>query len=85
MALPVSGLLSFSEAEALGQELHDRWALMAGDAPPLRRDDYGWGDVVQFIVRRSREIATAREADGGQREYAAEQNQPHSRGEGWTG
>jgi hypothetical protein len=49
-------LLSFANAEKVGQELHDRWALLAGQAPPFGRDDLAWSDIAQFVVRRARDI-----------------------------
>lgn len=48
-------LLTFAEAEQIGAELHDRWQSMAG-AVPLARDDLAWGDIVQFICRRARDL-----------------------------
>jgi hypothetical protein len=56
-------LLTFSQAEALGREIHDHWEKMAGSAP-LSRDDCGWADIVQLVIRRARDMAQ-REAEGG--------------------
>jgi hypothetical protein len=53
-------LLTFEQALRVGELLHDRWSIMAGDVP-LTRDDMAWGDIVQFVLRS----ATA-EVDGGQ-------------------
>lgn len=57
-------LLRFADAEQIGVDLHDRWEKMTGQAP-LTRDDMGWADVVQFVVRRAREIVTEREREDG--------------------
>lgn len=50
-------LLSFANAETVGQELHDRWALLAGQVPPFGRDDLAWSDIAQFVVRKARDHA----------------------------
>lgn len=42
--------ISFTEAEAIGARLHDRWQSMTGK-PPLDREDMAWGDIVQFVMR----------------------------------
>lgn len=57
-------VLRFSDAEQIGGELHDRWQVFAGNAP-MARDDMGWADAVQFVVRRAREIKTEREREEG--------------------
>ncbi|MFZ5701169.1 MAG: hypothetical protein ACOY4P_07430 [Pseudomonadota bacterium] len=57
-------LLRFADAEQIGVDLHDRWEKMTGQAP-IARDDMGWADVVQFVVRRAREIVTERETSNG--------------------
>lgn len=62
MADPVH-LLKFPEAEALGVECHDRMVAM-GLPPVLKRDDLGWADLVQFVLRRARDIADAKQAAG---------------------
>lgn len=62
MADPVH-LLKFPEAEALGVECHDRMVAM-GVPPVLERDDLGWADLVQFVLRRARDIADAKRAAG---------------------
>lgn len=52
-------LLTFAEAEQIGQEMHDRF--VANDVtPPLTRDDLGWADMVQFIMRRANDAAASR-------------------------
>src|SRR5688500_7026878 len=51
-------LITFAQAEAIGQQLHDHWLKMAGSAP-MDRDDQGWGDVVQFVIRKARETEGA--------------------------
>lgn len=56
-------LLKFPEAEALGVECHDRMVAM-GVPPVLKRDDLGWADLVQFVLRRARDIADAKRAAG---------------------
>lgn len=48
-------LLTFAQAEEVGQRLHDHWQKMAGEAP-LARDDMGWGDVVQQVIRLARDV-----------------------------
>jgi hypothetical protein len=53
-------LITFAEAEAIGQDMHDRFLAMDA-APPLPRDDMGWGDLVQFIMRRANDAAAARQ------------------------
>jgi hypothetical protein len=57
-------LISFAEAEAIGLAVHDRIAAM-GAVPPMRRDDLGWGDLVQFVLRSARSAAAARGGVGG--------------------
>lgn len=56
-------LISFAEAEAIGVAVHDRWVKL-GVAPVLTRDDLGWGDLVQFIVREANAAVAARGAGG---------------------
>jgi hypothetical protein len=60
--LPTPPLVTFTEAEQIGAELHDRWALLSGGEPPLTREDYAWSDIAQFVIRRADEIARARKA-----------------------
>lgn len=43
-------LLTHAQAETVGQQLHDRWHVMAG-AVPLTRDDLAWADIEQFVLR----------------------------------
>jgi len=62
MAGELPPLLTFAEAQALGEELHDYWAKQLDQAsPPMTRDDFGWADAVQFVLRRASGIARARE------------------------
>jgi hypothetical protein len=53
-ASPKPGTLTFGQAERVGVALHDRWKKMTGEAP-LTRDDLGWGDIVQFVIRTAQE------------------------------
>lgn len=53
-------LLTFDEALAVGERLHDRWLKMAGEVP-FGRDDPAWGDIVQATLRFSREALEGRE------------------------
>lgn len=58
-------MLTFGEAEALGVGLHDRFELMLGPGKaPLRRDDFAWGDLVQFVLRRASEAVRDRPGKG---------------------
>lgn len=59
-SLPRPGPISYGQAEAIGRELHDRWATMSGKEPPLSREDMAWGDVVQFVIRTAREVGDGR-------------------------
>lgn len=52
-------ILTFAQAEKLGQEMHDRF--VANDVtPPLTRDDMGWADMVQFVMRRAGDLVADR-------------------------
>jgi hypothetical protein len=51
----VAPVISFDQAERVGQALHDHWLSMSG-AAPLKRDDMGWGDIVQFTLRTARDV-----------------------------
>ena len=53
-------LVSFSEAEAIGVALHDHMEKHLGSVP-MDRDDMGWGDLVQFVLRRASETVRDRE------------------------
>jgi hypothetical protein len=53
-------LITFDQAQAIGEKLYDRWIKMIG-AAPLERDDLGWGDIVQFVVREARAAAIEKE------------------------
>ena len=57
-------VIRFADAEQIGGELHDRWQVFIGKLP-LARDDMGWADAAQFVVRRAREIKTERERGEG--------------------
>lgn len=57
-------LLTFDEAETVGAQLHDHWAKMAGEAP-MPREDMGWADLVQRVVRLARDAVDAREGGDG--------------------
>jgi hypothetical protein len=50
-------LLTFAEAETVGERIHDHWKKMAGKAPL----DMGWGDLVQQVLRAARDVVSARE------------------------
>lgn len=52
-------LVGFGEAEAIGVQLHDRMVAQLG-AAPMTRDDLGWGDLVQFVLRKASEAARDR-------------------------
>lgn len=54
MTIPV---LSHDEAVAVGALLRGRVTV-----PPQWDDELGWGDVVQFVLLRAREIVEARAA-----------------------
>lgn len=60
--LPAPALITFAEAEAIGQEMHDRWQLLGGGDAPLDRADFAWADLVQFVIRKANEAARAGEA-----------------------
>lgn len=50
-------ILTFGQAEQIGQEMHDRF--VANDVtPPMPRDDMGWADLVQFVMRRARDLVS---------------------------
>lgn len=50
-------LLTFGQAQRVGELLHDRWGAMAGQVP-LQRDDMAWADIVQFVLRMADDIVT---------------------------
>lgn len=60
--LPTPPLITFAEAELIGQEMHDRWEMLGGGAAPLDRADFAWADLVQFCIRRADAVARARAA-----------------------
>lgn len=51
--------LSFADAEAVGEALHDHWQKMTGSAP-IARGDLAWADLVQFVARTARGVAASR-------------------------
>ena len=53
-------ILSFNDAEAVGDALHDHLVRMTG-ASPFPRGDLGLADTVQFITRKARERIAQRE------------------------
>jgi predicted protein tyrosine phosphatase len=52
-------VLSYDDAQAVGEAFHDHWAKMAGSAP-IERGDLAWADMVQFVARTARERIAAR-------------------------
>lgn len=56
-------LITFAEAETIGEQMHDHWEKMAGEAP-MTRDDTAWGDLVQFVIRKANDVWAAREGGG---------------------
>lgn len=58
--MPEVPVLRFSEAEAVGIDVRDRWSSIVGEEP--RGDPLRWADLVQFVLRRARERAGLREA-----------------------
>lgn len=58
-ASPKPGTLTFGQAERVGQALHDRWEKMTGKAP-LEREDMGWGDIIQFVIRTAQDVVEGR-------------------------
>jgi hypothetical protein len=57
----LSPLITFAEAEAVGAALHDHFEKQLGTTP-MARDDMGWGDVVQFVLRTASAAVRARDA-----------------------
>lgn len=53
-------VLRFSEAEAVGADVRERWSLITGEEP--RGDPIRWADLVQLVLRRAREQVGQREA-----------------------
>ena len=60
--LPAPALITYAEAEAIGQEMHDRWEMLGGGDAPLERADFAWADLVQFCIRKADEATRARAA-----------------------
>jgi hypothetical protein len=52
-------ILSFDEAQSVGEKVHDHWVRQNGDAP-VPRHDLAWGDLVQFVTRQACEHVVAR-------------------------
>ena len=57
-------LLKFSEAERVGNRLHDHWLKMAGTVP-FAWDDPAWADIVKQVERFSRDVLDEREKSDG--------------------
>ena len=55
-ALP---LLTFDEAQRVGERVHDHWVRMTGEAP-VPRDNFAWADLVQFVTRAACERVVER-------------------------
>lgn len=55
--------LTFDEAEAVGEALHDHLIAMTG-ASPFDRGDLALADTVQFIARKARERVARRKEAG---------------------
>lgn len=60
--LPAPPLITYAEAEAIGQQMHDRWQMLGGGDAPLERADFAWADLVQFVIRKADEAARVRAA-----------------------
>lgn len=54
-------ILTYSEAEMVGAEVHDRWLRVHGEAP-IARDNLKWADLVQFVTIRACELVVERDA-----------------------
>jgi len=52
-------LLTFDEAEKVGEALHDHLVRMTGSSP-FDRGDLGLADTVQFVTRKARERVAER-------------------------
>lgn len=46
-------LLSFDEAQTLGEQMHDRWLRLTGENAPFPRESLGWADLVQWVNRKA--------------------------------
>lgn len=55
-------ILTFDEAQAVGEQMHDHWLRLTGQTP-LPRDHLAWGDLVQFVTRKACERVVERGAD----------------------
>ena len=54
-------LLTFDEAQSVGEAMHDHWQRITGDAP-IARDNLAWADLVQFVTRKACECVIGRDA-----------------------
>lgn len=52
-------MLTFAEAEVVGQKLHAHWTKMA-PALPLTADDMALADIVQLVAREARALVRER-------------------------
>ena len=52
-------IVRFSEAEAVGADVRERWSSITGEEPG---DATRWGDLVQLVLRRARDRVAQREA-----------------------
>jgi hypothetical protein len=53
-------LLSFDEAQTVGEQMHDRWQRLTGAEAPFPRDSLGWADLVQWVTRKACERVVER-------------------------
>jgi len=60
MSLDPMPALTFAEAEAVGEALHDHLVKMTG-ASPFKPGDLALADTVQFIARKARERVAQRQ------------------------
>lgn len=59
MTQPVP-VLTYDEAESVGEALHDHLLRLTGMCP-FPKGDLGLADTVQYITHRARELAEARD------------------------
>jgi hypothetical protein len=59
MTLPI---LTYDEAQIVGEAVHDHWVRMRGETP-IARDNLGWADLVQFVTRKACEQVVERAGD----------------------
>jgi hypothetical protein len=62
IAMTALPLLTFDEAQRVGERVHDHWVRMTGEAP-VPRDNFAWADLVQFVTRAACERLVEREAE----------------------